>query len=232
MILENKNLLVDGLKYFNISNKSYKIEKLEKFYDFVCESNKKFNLTAITNEIDFINKHFIDSASVIPFFDNGCKICDIGAGAGFPSMPIAILREDVEITAFDSTAKKMVFLDDCAKKLDVINLKTVSGRIEEIKKFKNSFDFGVARAVSSLPILLELCADKLKVGGKFIAFKTDESELKNIESCLEKLNFSFFDSVCFNLPNGDNRAFLIFEKLAETPSCYPRQYGIIKKKPL
>ena len=230
--MNNKDLLINGLSDFYITINEEQLKQFDYFYNLVIDTNKKFNLTAILDEQSFILKHFIDSSSVVPLIPENSTVCDIGAGAGFPSMPICILRPDIKLTAFDSTAKKMNFLASAARDMNIKNLQTIVGRIEEYKDYDEYFDFGVARAVASLPILLEIVSQKIKIGGKFIAFKTDESELKNIDNCLEKLNFIFNDSVCFTLPNGDNRSLLIFEKTDHTPNCYPRQYGIIKKKPL
>ncbi|MBO7221842.1 MAG: class I SAM-dependent methyltransferase [Clostridia bacterium] len=151
---------------------------------------------------------------------------------GFPSFPIASARRDVDVTALDSTAKKMNFVGGTARFLGVKNLKTVSGRAEEMKDLFGKFDVVTARAVSALPILLEICSPLIKTGGLMMAYKTDESELEISQSALKILNIKHTNTFSFNLPNGDRRCILLFEKTAPTPKQYPRQYGQIKKRPL
>ena len=215
-----------------ISISERQADALLGYRDMVLEANKKFNLTAITDDKDFVIKHLIDSLVAVNEIPNGAKLCDIGAGAGFPSMPLAIARDDVRVIALDSTAKKMFFVAESAKSLGIKNIKTVIGRAEEQNLYFNKFDIVTARAVSALPILLELSMPLLKVGGLFLAYKTDESELLYCESALNKLNAKHARTIFAELPNGDKRAVLVFEKVAKTPPQYPRTYGAIKKKPL
>lgn len=207
-------------------------ERLAAYFDMVVEKNKAFNLTAITEEKDFAIKHIADSLAGISEIPQNSALLDIGAGAGFPSMPIAITREDVKVTALDSTAKKMNFISECARELNLNNVKTVAGRAEEQKNLFASFDVVTARAVSSLNILLELAMPMLKTGGRFIAYKTDESELDGAKCALATLGAKHLTTKSLSLPNGDSRAILVFEKVAPTPKQYPRLYGAIKKKPL
>ena len=207
-------------------------ERLAAYFDLVVEKNKAFNLTAITEEKDFAIKHIADSLAGISEIPQNSALLDIGAGAGFPSMPIAITREDVKVTALDSTAKKMNFISECARELNLNNVKTVAGRAEEQKNLFASFDVVTARAVSSLNILLELAMPMLKTGGRFIAYKTDESELDGAKCALATLGAKHLTTKSLSLPNGDSRAILVFEKVAPTPKQYPRLYGAIKKKPL
>lgn len=207
-------------------------ERLCAYFEMVVEKNKAFNLTAITQEKDFAIKHIADSLAGISEIPQNSALLDIGAGAGFPSMPIAIAREDVQVTALDSTAKKMNFIKECARELKLNNVKTVAGRAEEQKNLFSTFDVVTARAVSSLNILLELAMPMLKVGGRFVAYKTDESELAGAKNALATLGAKHLFTKSLSLPNGDSRAILVFEKVAPTPKQYPRLYGAIKKKPL
>lgn len=207
-------------------------KRLAAYFDMVVEKNKVFNLTAITEEKDFAIKHIADSLAGISEIPQNSALLDIGAGAGFPSMPIAITREDVKVTALDSTAKKMNFISECARELNMTNVKTVAGRAEEQKNLFSTFDVVTARAVSSLNILLELAMPMLKVGGRFVAYKTDESELDGAKCALATLGAKHLSTKSLSLPNGDSRAILVFEKVAPTPKQYPRLYGAIKKKPL
>lgn len=215
-----------------ISISERQADALLRYRDMVLEANKKFNLTAITDDKDFVIKHLIDSLVAVNEIPKCASLCDIGAGAGFPSMPLAIVRDDVHVTALDSTAKKMSFVAESAKTLGIKNLNTVIGRAEEQNSHFNKFDVVTARAVSALPILLELSMPLLKVGGLFLAYKTDESELASSTSALKILNAKHVRTISTELPNGDKRAVLVFEKIAKTPPQYPRTYGTIKKKPL
>lgn len=208
------------------------LSAMTRFYDMVVDSNKAFNLTAITDERDFVIKHYIDSLAGISEIASGASLCDIGAGAGFPSIPIAIARPDVTVTAIDSTAKKTVFINQSAATLGLANIHAIAGRAEEQRSIFASFDAVCARAVSALPILLELALPMLKVGGKFIAYKTDESELCAAKSALTTLGGKLINTKSFTLPDGERRAILVFEKTRSTPPQYPRQYGAIKKRPL
>ncbi len=208
------------------------LDKFSQYFDAVVESNKQFNLTAILDENDFVVKHFVDSLAGVSEIPQNAKLIDIGSGAGFPSVPIAIAREDVSVTALDSTAKKMGFVLSTAKKLGIDNVSTIAGRAEEQSKLFGTFDVASARAVSALEILLELASPLLKVGGLFVAYKTDESEIATSQNAMKILSMKLKNTKKLKLPNGDSRAILVFEKTAPTPKGYPRQYGKIKKKPL
>ena len=228
-------LQIDILNKFlnnnNITLNSTQIEKLFQFEEKVIETNEKFNLTNITTEPDFTIKHIIDSLVGIPHIPEGAKLLDIGTGAGFPSMPIAISRPDLKVEAIDSTEKKIIFVNQSAKELGVSNIKAISIRAEEMPK-DNKYDCVVARAVAALPILLELAMPIINVGGLFIAYKATEDELKDSANALKVLNSKVEKTVSLTLPNGDNRCLIIIKKLGETPSKYPRNYSQIKKKPL
>lgn len=229
----NRILLTESVKnLFDLSLDEDSVDTLEAYYDAVVEANKEFNLTAITAKDEFVIKHLIDSLAGVPFIPENAKVIDVGSGGGFPSFPVASVRKDIEMTALDSTAKKMNFVGATAKFLGVKNLKTVVGRAEEMKDLFGAFDVVTARAVSALPILIEICSPLIKVGGKMIAYKTDESEVEISQNALKTLNLTLKNTFSFNLPNGDRRSILVFEKTAPTPKQYPRQYGQIKKRPL
>lgn len=228
----NINSLSNYASQINVILSPIDCELLSRYYEMVVDCNKAFNLTAIVEEEEFCNKHIIDSLAGISEIPQGAKLCDIGAGAGFPSMPIAITRRDVSVTPLDSTAKKMNFVQNSARTLGLDNVKTIAGRAEEQKSLIGHFDVVTARAVSALPILLELAMPLLKIGGIFLAYKTDEGELDDAQNALKALGAKHVRTKSLNLPNGDNRAILVFEKTKATPSQYPRAYGAIKKRPL
>ena len=211
--------------------KDDQIEKLRLFEDMVIETNEKFNLTNITSEPDFTIKHIIDSLVGVPYIPKNAKLLDIGTGAGFPSMPIAITRPDVTVEAIDSTEKKINFVNRCAKELNVPNIKAMSIRAEEMPK-DNKYDCIVARAVAALPILMELAVPILNIGGIFIAYKATQDELSDCKKAFKELNCELDNVVTLTLPNEDNRCLIIIKKIGETPDKYPRNYSQIKKKPL
>ncbi|MBR4800528.1 MAG: 16S rRNA (guanine(527)-N(7))-methyltransferase RsmG [Clostridia bacterium] len=227
-----KQFLKSVLNGINLEPTDEQLGKLSAYFDMVVEKNKQFNLTAITDENDFVVKHYEDSlfgASEIPV---GARVLDIGCGGGFPCVPLAIMRPDLQIVGLDSTAKKVVFVSESARALGLDNLTTVAGRAEEQRVMYGVFDAVTARAVSSLPVLLELVAPMLKVGGRFVAYKTDEMELAQAKNAQKVLNLQFDHSKVGTLSNGERRAILVFKKTGATPPQYPRQYGTIKKKPL
>ena len=230
--MQNLEKLKSVLNCINVSPTDEQLGKLSAYFDMVVDKNKQFNLTAITAEDDFISKHYEDSLFGMGEFPKGARVLDIGCGGGFPCVPLAILREDLQIVGLDATTKKTVFVGECARALGLDNLTTVAGRAEEQKSMFLSFDVVTARAVSSLPILVELAAPMLKVGGVFVAYKTDESELNMTKNALKVLNLQFDHAKVGELSNGEKRAVLVFKKVGATPLQYPRQYGTIKRKPL
>lgn len=214
---------------------------LQQFYimiDRMLTVNAEMNLTAITEPHEVVLKHLADSLSVARYLPEGARILDVGCGGGFPSLPLAIARPDLAITALDSTAKKTKYVAETANLLGLFNLKTLTGRAEElahVPEYREKFDIAVARAVASLPILTELCLPFVRVGGKMVAMKArlDESEQTNAPKMLgatrfEKQEFSLVSD--FSEPEA--RLILVTEKQKPTPVSFPRAYAQIKKKPL
>ena len=228
---QNVRLVSEGANRLGAPLEKEQIDKLIRFFELVAKANERFNLTAIKDEKDFAIKHIVDSLAAAKFVPKGAKLLDIGAGAGFPSVPLAVALPNVEVTALDATSKKANFIAEAAKELRLDNLRAVCGRAEEQTAMFEKFDVVTARAVASLNILLELSAPMLKTGGVFIAYKSDESELENVKTALAKLNMRLKDKVSLLLED-NRRALLLFEKTAPTPEIYPRRYGIIKKSPL
>lgn len=228
---QNLQLLRDALAAWDIPASEAQLDTLVSFYELVSDANSRFNLTAISDERDFVVKHLLDSASAVPLIGQGARLLDIGAGAGFPSLPLAVLREDISVTALDSTAKKMAFLSSSASSLGIENLTAVAGRAEEQTALFGTFDVVTARAVSSLNILLELAAPMLVTGGIFIAYKSDASELLSAQTALKTLKMRHISTTSLDI-FGNSRALLSFRKLAPTPACYPRRYSLIKRSPL
>lgn len=215
-----------------------KSRKLYTFANLLAETNKQMNLTAITDMEGIIFKHFADSAKLCDYIPNGKSVIDVGCGAGFPSLVLAILRPDLEVTALDSTAKKTLFIANCAKELNVRNIKTVAARAEEfVQNNRESFDFATSRAVARLNVLCELCLPLVRVGGMFVPLKASKAqeEIDEAKTGIKLLGGSLCKSNEYNLTNnGESLERCIFEieKASYTNKKYPRMYSQILKKPL
>lgn len=203
---------------------------LLKYYEELVEWNKKFNLTAITERDEVFVKHFLDSAVVIKYVPSGASIVDIGAGAGFPSLVMKIMRPDLDVTMVDSLNKRVTFLNHMIETLSLKGIKAEHMRAEEIKE---KFDFCVARAVANLSTLLEYSIPVLKVGGKLVALKglAVDEELEGAQNAMSVLGAKLVKKDVFEL-EGNSRAILVFEKIKETDKKYPRQKNLPRTKPL
>ena len=213
-------------------------ETFYKLSNLLVETNKITNLTAITDEKGIILKHFIDCASISRYVPGGAKIIDVGCGAGFPSLPIAIIRPDVSFTSLDSTGKKIDFVNKAAKELGLNNLTAICARAEGfVTETRESFDVCTSRAVARLNILAELCLPLVKIGGTFIAMKSNKGAEEHAEASngIKKLGATL-DSVkeeSFSLDNESIvRETYIFKKVHASPKEFPRKYAQILKKPL
>ncbi len=213
-------------------------EKLYRFSNILVETNKSFNLTAITDEKEIILKHFVDCASILKYISRNTSLIDVGCGAGFPSLPIAILRDDVNVTSLDSTTKKIDFINKTAKELSLDNITAISSRAEDFAKInRERFDIVTSRAVARLNILDELCIPLIKVGGIFIAMKSSrgEIELEEARIGIKKLGAEIEsvhkEALTFEGSSIERETYL-FRKTSTTPAQYPRNYSQISKKPL
>lgn len=227
----DKELLAKEAKSFGVSLSSATVDILDSFSVYVSEQNKLFNLTAITEGREFTEKHLIDSLSAVQFIPENSTLCDIGAGAAFPSFPIAAVRRDVNVTALDSTSKKTSFVLRAANAFGISNLSVLTARAEECVHERESFDVVTARAVAPLGILSEIALPLVKPGGLFIAYKTDPDEPVSL-SALDLLGGSLPEKFVYSLPSGDKRCLFVFRKTKHTDSDFPRQFGKIKKSPL
>ena len=213
-------------------------KKLYQFSKILVETNKTFNLTSITEEKEIILKHFVDCARVLEHIPSNTSLIDVGCGAGFPSLPIAILRDDVKVTSLDSTAKKIGFINSVAKELSLENIVGVAMRAEEFAKAnREKYDVSISRAVARLNILDELCIPLTKNGGLFIAMKSNkgEEEYNEASNGIYKLGASLEKQEKTNLSLDDQtieREIYVFKKIKQTPPQYPRNYSQIIKKPL
>ena len=214
----------------NIEINETQLQQFEEYYNLLIEWNNKFNLTAITELDEVIEKHFIDS--VLPLKNlNKLKIIDIGAGAGFPSVPLKIMNPDIELVMVDSVNKKITFLNEVINKLGLKNAKAVHSRVEDLANnpnYREKFDLGVARAVASLNILSEYVLPFVRLGGKFVAYKsvTAEEELKIAKNAIKILGGTLKGVENYSL--GENsRVIITINKTLKTPPKYPRD----KNKP-
>ncbi|MBQ1820272.1 MAG: 16S rRNA (guanine(527)-N(7))-methyltransferase RsmG [Clostridia bacterium] len=208
-------------------------DKFVAYYELLIEWNEKMNLTAITEPKEVVKKHFYDSLAALPYLSDGAKIADVGTGAGFPAIPLLIMNPTLKITLVDSLQKRLTFLGEVLKTLD-LSAEIVHARAEDFgrdPKYRASFDAVVSRAVASLPVLLELTVPLLKVGGKAYCYKGDVSEeLPTAKSALHLLHTSA-ETVPIASDYGA-RTLVICTKNAPTPSTYPRKAGMPAKKPL
>ncbi|MBQ5819675.1 MAG: 16S rRNA (guanine(527)-N(7))-methyltransferase RsmG [Clostridia bacterium] len=213
--------------------------------DEMLRVNAEMNLTSITDPLQIAIKHYADCASVARFPEGGVTVADIGAGAGFPTLPLAILRPDLRITAVDSTEKRMRYVERTARLLGLDGVSVKTARAEEMGRdpaYRESFDFVTARAVAPLNVLCELCLPLVRRGGGFCALKAagGRDELQEAERAAALLGAEVSEIREFSLidPTGTipedalPRMLILFEKVAPTPEAYPRRYAKIQSKPL
>lgn len=234
------NLLIIKAKENNITITKEQGNKLYDYKELLLEWNEKINLTAIIEDEDIIVKHFIDSLLCVEYIKNGEKIIDVGTGAGFPGIVLAIYFEgNVEITLLDSLNKRINFLDTVIGNLNLKNIETVHGRAEEIahkEEYREKYDISIARAVAPLNILLEYLAGYVKKSGMCICMKSVsvEEELESARRAIEILNLNIKRNELKKIIHREEitRKILIFKKEDNIGNKYPRSYGKIKKMPL
>lgn len=222
-------------KYGSLIKEEY-AEKFDLFKDLLIENNKKFNLTAICDEEGIFLKHFLDSAVGEGFIKQGARVVEIGSGGGFPSIPLKILRDDLNFLLIESTSKKCNYLKDVVDKLNLSGVKVLNARAEDVGKdttYREKFDVCEARAVARLNTLCEYCLPLVKKGGMFIAYKGDcDEELNEAENAVKILGGALEKVEKYELPNGEKRSLIIIKKVAPTPLKYPRGQGKERKSPL
>ena len=230
----NKKEFIEYCKNNNIELTDKQIKRFELYKDLLIEWNDKFNLTTIIKEEDIYLKHFYDSILLSKYYDlNNKSICDIGTGAGFPGMVLAILYSNSNITLIESSQKKVTFLNEVKKQLELTNVEIINQRAEDYGKTNRElYDIVTCRAVSALKIILELSVSLLKVNGLFIPMKSSvEEELKDAENQIDLLGYNLINKYDYTLPIEESkRTILIFKKNKKTDLKYPRNYNIIKKQ--
>jgi len=238
----DKNLLQTACAQVGVEIDAVAAEKLDIYAALLVEWNQKMNLTAITDPTDVVIKHFADSLAAAPLLPDGAfSLIDVGTGAGFPGVPLSILRPDCKLTLLDSLNKRLIFLDAVCKELgisaDLVHLRAEEGG--RTPPYRDAFDVATARAVGGLPLLCEYCLPYVKVGGRFLALKgpTGEEEATHSASAIQKLGGKTRRVHKFLLPadsRGETaeRQIYLIDKVTPTPTAFPRPTAKIAKKPL
>ncbi len=220
--------IVSLFKEYNIDLNEKQIEQFNKYYEFLVSENQKYNLTAITEYDDVLIKHFLDSVLPYKEFKDNTKILDVGAGAGFPSVPLAILRPDIQFTLIDSVNKKVNFLIQLKTILNLSNINPIHTRCEDFAKLnREKYDYVVARAVAPMNVLCEYLIPFAKVNGQVFMYKGDnfEYEIKQCENVLKMFHVKHFDTLKYQIKYNNetiNRNIIILNKLNVTNPKYPR----------
>lgn len=200
--------------------------------------NEKVNLTAITDDEGIAVKHFVDSLSVLPFVPQDSSVLDVGTGAGFPGIPLALARPDLSVTLLDSLDKRIRFLEAVTEALELRNVKSQHGRAEDFGRktgWREHFDVAIARAVANLPVLMEYCLPFVRVGGLFLAMKGSglNEEARGAERAVRILGGRIVEIRTFFLPGTDMaRSIVVVEKEKPTPGAYPRKSGKPSREPI
>lgn len=205
----------------------YQLEKCDLYFELLKEKNKVMNLTRIIDDDEAAKNHFADSLFAADFIPENASIIDVGTGGGFPSVPLAIAREDISVTAIDSVGKKVNFVSETCKQLGIkINVLNVRAEEVGISEFREKFDVCVSRAVAQIRILSELCLPMIKTGGLFIAYKGQcEEELEEAKPAIKALGGKIK-----KVENYGQHCLVIVEKLLPTNKKYPRRYAKILKE--
>ncbi|MBM7645526.1 16S rRNA (guanine527-N7)-methyltransferase [Scopulibacillus daqui] len=234
------NKFIKILEEKGITLSPHQINQFQKYYECLVEWNEKMNLTAITDREQVYIKHFFDSLTPSFYFDltPELTLCDVGSGAGFPSIPLKILFPNLKIAIVDALKKRLTFLEALAKELSLSDIKLYHDRAETFAKkpeIRESFDIVTARAVAKLSVLSEYCLPLTKINGTFIALKgaSAEEEIEDSKKAIDILGGKIKDVQALLLPEEQSHRHLIFiDKVQKTPKKYPRKPGTPSKIPL
>lgn len=234
------NVLTEKVKELSIVLNDKQIQQFERYYNILVEWNKVMNLTAITEYEEVVEKHFLDSLTIV----NAIHVkkietlIDVGTGAGFPGIPLKIAFPHLKVTLLDSLNKRIKFLNEVINLLELNDIKAIHGRAEDYAKqaeYREQYDICVSRAVANLATLSEYCLPYVKVDGLFVPYKSGEidEELKSSEKAVSILGGKVEEVVKFQLPGTDiGRSFVKIHKIKETKKKYPRKAGMPTKEPL
>src|SRR5699024_41254 len=231
---------VKALQEKNIFLSERQQEQFQMYYECLVESNKKLNLTAITDKNEVYLKHFYDCLTPLFYtsMDKELTLCDVGAGAGFPSLPMLIVHPEIKVTIIDSLQKRINFLRDLVNQLGLKNVELVHGRAEDVgrmKEYREQYDVVTARAVARMSVLSEYCLPLCKVDGLFIALKGGSAteEIADAKKAFQALGEGKVDYHTFQLPMEESeRTIVHVHKTKKTPKKYPRKAGVPAKKPI
>ena len=240
MDITKMNQLKEDALSFGVELNENQLMQFQKYYEMLIEWNEKINLTAITDFDEVLKKHFLDSIAIGRLLDTGADltVLDIGTGAGFPGIPIKIAFPKTKVSLLDSLNKRVNFLNEVIHELGLENINAFHGRAEDFAKkdlMREKFDLVVSRAVANLSSLSEFCLPYVKVGGKFVSYKSEKAleELEASNNAISILGGGNVRTDEFLLPGTEfNRTFVVIEKMKETPAKYPRKAGTPVKQPL
>ena len=234
----NSSLMISDAERLGISLTDEQLSRFEKLSNLLVEQNKTMNLTAITDPDGIAVKHFADSISVLTAAEmpQGARVLDVGTGAGFPGIPLLIMRPDLDLTMIDSTAKKLKYVENTVNELG-LTATTLHTRAEEAgqsKEYREKFDFVCSRAVAALNVLCEYCLPFVKQNGLFIAMKgaKAQEEIDGAKSAIKLLGGKIIAEKSFSLSDGGERTLVVIKKISQIPPKYPRPSAQIAKKPL
>lgn len=238
----NPEQFVEELTKHNFKLTDKQKKQFKEYFKYLVAANEHVNLTRITAEDDVYLKHFFDSVTPLftfnEVFNYGAHLCDVGAGAGFPSIPLKILMPSLKITIVDSLAKRLTFLKELIAKLELKDVELVHGRAEDVGQnplYREKFDLVTARAVANMTVLSEYCLPLVKEKGYFLALKGPKagSELDDSQKAIQVLGGKVIDDVELSLPASDEqRTLILIEKIKKTLKKYPRQAGTPRRKPI
>jgi 16S rRNA (guanine527-N7)-methyltransferase len=233
----NTDILTYGAKTLGIDLTAEQVQQFVEYKTLLQKWNEKINLTAIIKDEEIMLNQFVDSLTISRFIPQESSLIDVGTGAGFPGLPLAITRKDLKITLNDSLAKRINFLEDIISQLGITNASAVHARAEDLsrdKRFREKFTVSTARAVASLPVLLEYCLPFVENNGIFIAMKgSDTNEISQSKKALEILGGEIEDVVEMDLPSTEiKRTIILVRKYRHTPTTYPIKAGKPTKMPL
>lgn len=232
----NKEFIKNAFLKNGMSLTQRQIEQFEIYYEFLIEYNEKVNLTAVTDFNEVVEKHFVDSALGASLIKENALCVDVGTGAGFPGVPIAIMRPDINICLVDALNKRLIFLNELKEKLNISNVYTLHGRSEDLGKnikMRHNFDCVFSRAVARMNILCEYDLPFVKKGGYMLAWKGPQvyDEINEAENALKILGGTV-EKIYTSGMEETEHYIAVIKKIKDTPPKYPRQAGLPKKKPL
>ncbi len=234
----NIDLLKSDAEKLGISIDDDKTKRFQRLAELLIEQNKTMNLTAITDPDGIAVKHFADSISVLTSVDfaENARVLDVGTGAGFPGIPLLIMRPDLDLTMLDSTAKKLKYVANTVEELG-LSATVLHTRAEEAgqsKEYRETFDIVCSRAVAALNVLCEYCLPFVRVGGYFVAMKAAKAqeEINGAKAAIKLLGGKIVEEKSFKLSDGGERNIIIIKKISQVPPKYPRVSAQIAKKPL